>query len=111
MNNKEIQQCIEECLNCHRVCLQEAMNHCLEAGGQHTEPTHFRLMINCAEICQTSANFMLSSSPHHAKVCGVCAEICTACAESCAAIPDMEMCAQTCRRCAESCRQMAQMAA
>jgi hypothetical protein len=106
-----MQQCIEECLNCHRACLSEAMTHCLEAGGQHTEPAHFRLMINCAEICQTSANFMLSGSPQHTKVCGVCAEVCDACAQSCESIPDMEMCAQTCRRCAESCRKMSQMAA
>jgi len=111
MNEQSMQQCIDECLNCHRVCLGEAMTHCLEAGGQHTEPTHFRLMINCAEMCQTSANFMLSGSPLHAKTCGVCAEVCTACAESCESIPEMEKCAETCRRCAEACRKMAQMVA
>lgn len=104
-----MQKCIDECLHCHAVCLREALNHCLEAGGLHTEPTHFRLMINCAEICQTSANFMLSNSPFHARTCAVCAEVCAACARSCEAVGDMEECVQACRRCAESCRQMAQM--
>ncbi len=108
MNDPAMQQCIEECLNCHRVCLGEAMTHCLETGGQHTEPAHFRLMLNCAEMCQTSANFMLSGSPLHKETCSVCAEVCLACAQSCEQIPSMEQCAQTCRQCAETCRQMAQ---
>lgn len=103
-----MQQCIDNCLTCHSVCLREAMNHCLETGGRHTEPAHFRLMINCAEICQTSANFMLSGSAFHARVCGVCAEVCEACARSCEGVGAMDDCVQACRRCAESCRQMAQ---
>lgn len=60
-----MQNCINECLSCHQMCLSEAMNHCLEAGGSHVEPEHFRLMLNCAEMCQTSANFMLSHSALH----------------------------------------------
>jgi hypothetical protein len=106
--NAQMQQCIDHCLACHSVCLREAMNHCLETGGRHSEPAHFRLMINCAEICQTSANFMLSHSALHARVCGVCAEVCEACARSCEQVSDMDECVQACRRCAESCRQMAQ---
>lgn len=105
--SQEMQQCIQECLNCHRVCLQEAMNHCLEMGGKHTEANHFRLMINCAEICQTSANFLLSNSPLHKRTCAVCAEVCEACAQSCERVGDMAECVEACRRCAESCRRMA----
>ena len=102
-----MQDCIEKCLDCHAVCLREAMNHCLEAGGKHVEPRHFRLMITCAEICQTSANFMLSGSELHGATCGVCAQVCDACAESCEAVGDMEECVAACRACAESCREMA----
>ena len=109
--SEEMQHCIETCLSCHRVCLQEAMNHCLEMGGKHLEPTHFRTMVNCAEMCQTSANFMLSGSGLHTITCGACARVCAACAESCAKIEGMEHCAQTCRGCAETCRKMAEMAA
>jgi hypothetical protein len=105
--NEQMQACIEECLDCHRTCLQEAMGYCLEAGGKHTAPPHFRLMLNCAEICQTSANFMLSDSALHRLTCGVCAQVCEACALSCEALSGMEKCAETCRRCAESCRRMA----
>ena len=42
--SQPFQQCIDDCLDCHRTCLQEAMNHCLQAGGEHVAPAHFRLM-------------------------------------------------------------------
>lgn len=102
-----IQSCITVCESCHRTCLQMAMNHCLEIGGKHVEPDHFRLMLNCAEICQTAANFMLSGSAIHQQICAACAEVCEACAKSCERVGDMDECVQICRRCAESCRRMA----
>ena len=105
--NQDMRRCIEACEQCHRICLQTAMNHCLETGGKHVEPKHFRLMLNCAEICQTSANFMISSSHLHQRTCEVCAEVCEACAMSCEQVGGMDECAQACHRCAESCRRMA----
>lgn len=105
----EIKACIDECLRCHKACLSEAMNHCLEAGGPHLEPHHFRLLMSCAEVCQTSANFALMNSPFHGALCGVCAQVCEACAESCEEVEGMAHCAATCRKCAHSCSSMAQM--
>lgn len=102
-----MKDCIEHCLHCYSVCLSTAMNHCLEAGGKHTEPAHFRLMMACAEICRTSAHFMLIGSAHHKHTCKECAEICTECADDCERIGDMQECVDACRKCAESCRQMA----
>lgn len=105
--SREMQACIDECLRCYSVCLGMAMNHCLEAGGKHVEPSHFRMMMACAEICRTSASFMLISSDHHKRTCAVCAEVCEACAKSCEEVGDMQECVDACRRCAESCRRMA----
>lgn len=68
-NNINMQACIDACSHCHQTCLHTAMIHCLVIGGKHVEANHFRLMINCAEICQASANFMLSGSDFHKKVC------------------------------------------
>lgn len=102
-----LRDCIEDCNDCSDICLNEAMTHCLQKGGRHTAPEHMRLMLDCAGICRTAADFMLRSSAHHAPVCGVCADVCDACAESCEQLGDMDECAQMCRRCAESCRQMA----
>ncbi len=104
--NSKMQQCIENCLNCHKTCLQMAATHCLEAGGKHVEPAHFRLMMDCAQICQTSADFMLRGSTHHAHVCAECADICEDCAKSCEAVGGMDECVEACRKCAESCRSM-----
>ena len=46
MNTKTMQSCIDACTKCYQTCLQTAMNHCLETGGKHVEPSHFRLMVN-----------------------------------------------------------------
>jgi hypothetical protein len=104
---KEMNNCIENCLNCYRTCLGTAMNHCLVAGGKHVEPAHFRLMMACVEICRTSAHFMLLNTPHHKHTCRECAEICAECAEDCERVGGMEDCVAMCRTCAESCRKMA----
>ena len=99
---------IETALHCHTVCL-ETINHCLTTGGEHANPDHIKLLQDCAEICQTAANFMTRESALHAEICRTCAEVCERCAESCEQMPDDEMmrrCAEACRRCAESCREM-----
>jgi len=101
-----MQQCIDACLDCYRSCMETAMNHCLEMGGRHVDPDHFRLMTNCADICRTSAEFMMSASPMHAQVCAACAVVCDACAQSCEQIGGMDDCAQACRDCAQLCHQM-----
>lgn len=108
-----MQQCIDDCLDCHSICL-ETLNHCLQMGGKHAEAGHVRLLLDCAEICQTGANFMLRDSQLHSRTCGVCAEACLRCAEDCERFRDddqMTACAEVCRRCAASCQEMARMAA
>ncbi len=101
-----IESCIEACLHCHRVCIQMAMTHCLEMGGRHVEPTHFRLMINCAELCELAANFQLAGSGFSEELCTLCGDVCTACAQSCRTLDGMEACVQACEACAASCRSM-----
>jgi hypothetical protein len=102
-----MQACIDNCLKCYSVCTGMAMNHCLEAGGKHTEPAHLKLMMACAEMCRTSAHFMLIGTPHHKHTCRECAEICRECAEDCERVGDMDECVRACRACAESCEKMA----
>ena len=104
--NPEMQACIEECLRCYQICISTAMGHCLETGGEHVAPKHFRLMMACGEICRTSAHFMLIGTLHHKHTCRECAEICAECANDCERIGDMDECVTACRRCAESCRKM-----
>lgn len=107
MSTHENANCIDNCSSCHQICLKTAMNHCLQVGGEHLEPNHFRLMMDCAKICATSAAFQLSGSAFSKQICAVCAKICEACAQSCEEVGDMEECVRACRKCAESCFEMA----
>lgn len=106
----EMQECIDECTRCHHICLA-TVGHCLELGGKHADPAHIGLLLDCAEICQTSADFMLRGSDRHQLICGICADICGACAASCERMGKddemMRQCAEECRRCQESCERMA----
>jgi hypothetical protein len=108
--SSEMQQCIDECTRCHNTCLA-LVSHCLDRGGKHADPAHITLLLDCAEICQTSANFMLRGSERHHLTCGVCADICRACAEDCERMGQddemMQQCAEQCRRCQQSCERMA----
>jgi hypothetical protein len=107
--NAEMKRCIEECTRCHQVCTA-TMQHCLKMGGKHAEPGHIRLMLDCAQICQTSADFMLRGSDLHGKACGVCAVVCKKCAADCAKMGEdraMKKCAEQCGKCAEMCKSMA----
>ncbi len=99
--------CIDACLACYRTCLSAAMGHCLETGGAHVAPPHFRLMMACAEICRASAHVMVTGAEGHAGVCAACAVICRTCAADCDRLDGMADCAAACRTCADACEGMA----
>jgi hypothetical protein len=100
-----MQKCIEQCQKCQEFCL-DTINQCLKRGGPHADPDHIRMLMACAEICDTCARFMLLGSSLYAKVCEVCADVCDACSKECGRLQDT-VCADTCRRCTEICRQTA----
>jgi hypothetical protein len=99
--------CIDACQLCYATCLETALHHCLEAGGQHTEPAHFRLMMACAETCRSAAALMLIGSSSHRMQCDLCAKICEECATDCERIGGMQEYIAACRARAEQCRRMA----
>ena len=104
----DMQQCIQNCRDCHRICML-TMTHCFAQGGELCEA--IRLLMDCAEMCQTSANFMLRGSDAHPYTCAVCAQVCEQCRGACERYPDnqqMRGCADACQRCADSCHYMAE---
>ncbi|MFY9288691.1 MAG: four-helix bundle copper-binding protein [Alphaproteobacteria bacterium] len=111
MQNTHIQECIKNCWQCRTECQETLFNHCLKEGGKHVEAEHVKLMMDCIQICQVSADFMTRGSKLHESVCAACADICEACAKSCDAIggEKMKQCAEACRRCAKTCRDMGNM--
>src|SRR5262245_40074129 len=99
--------CIDACIECDRVC-QGTITYCLEQAGEDPAASHGRLLVDCAEMCQTSANFMMRGSRFHNRTCRVCAEICERCGESCEQVSNdsqMRACVEACRMCADSCRE------
>jgi hypothetical protein len=104
-----MQESIAACQACHEVCL-ETMTHCLGHGGPHAAPQHIAALLDCAESCRLSADFMLRDSHLSGRACGFCAEVCLRCAESCEQFGDdvaLRRCAELCRQCAQICRRMA----
>jgi hypothetical protein len=108
--SSEMERCIQHCVACATAC-EQTITHCLMLGGEHASAHHIGLLMDCAEICRTSAAFMMHLSHHHHKTCEVCAEVCDACAKDCEQLAHgdrtMLICAETCRKCAESCHAMA----
>ncbi|ANS65681.1 hypothetical protein SLINC_3457 [Streptomyces lincolnensis] len=109
--SKEMQDCVEACMNCHSLC-EETMSACMQKGGQ-AQMQIMRALIDCAETTRMCADMMMRRSPLHADMCAMCAKACEMCAEACMSMPDdpqMMRCAEACRRCVETCRAMAGMA-
>lgn len=112
IKNASMQECIDLCFNCQKTCL-ETIQYCLTKGGAHAEASHIELLRNCASLCQTSSEFMISNSELQSEVCSLCANVCERCADSCSEIANddaqMKECADACRKCAAECRSMGKM--
>jgi hypothetical protein len=107
----EITQCIDACESCHRVCV-DTVSYCLAQGGRHAALAHVRLLLDCAQICDTTKDFMVRGSNLHGTACQACADVCDACAAACEQFTgdaQMTACAQKCRSCADACRRAARV--
>ena len=105
-----MEQCIGDCTNCHRICLETAARHFAGERTPRLDEGLVRLLLDCSEICRTSADFMIRGSNMHPRTCSACSAICTRCADECDQMGDdpyMAACAEICRRCAGSCAEMA----
>ena len=101
-------ECIAICLKCHSTCLEAAAQ--VLATPARAEPSLVVMLLDCAEICQATANSMSRGSPVHPAFCAACAQVCDACAAACARAKDaaaLKACFDVCRDCAMSCRHMA----
>ena len=70
--------CIQNCHECQVTCAQTLSEHCLKAGGDHTQQHHVKAMLDCIAACAASVDFMSRNSDHHALYCKACAEVCRA---------------------------------
>lgn len=108
--NEEMKRCIQLCQECHVRCIQ-IIGHCLQLGGRLATPEHLRLLMDCAQMCTTTADFMARQSSVHDRACSLCSELCRQCASNCDRVAGddqiVKQCAELCRSCADSCDRMA----
>lgn len=104
--SQQTQQALQSLAHCSSTCQSMALVHCLEMGGEHARPQHLRLMLDCSEICATTATFLAHKSQFHAQLCALCVDICETCAEDCQKLGQMEECVAACRDCATICREL-----
>lgn len=105
-----MERAIENCTNCHRICLETAARHFQGERQPQLSEALVRLLLDCSDICRTSADFMIRGSDQHQHTCRACAAICAHCADECdkqGDDPYLAACAEICRRSAESCAEMA----
>jgi hypothetical protein len=105
----KMDQCIQNCLNCFRVC-EQTLAEALYGNSQNFSQALI-LIKSCAEICHTSAKFMMMNSAFHVDTCAVCAKVCIECADTCESLGDENLreCIEACRKCAQSCSEMSKM--
>ncbi len=101
-------ECIKKCCECRYYCQTTLFSHCLIKGEGHAAVEHVKAMIDCIEICQLAADFMMRNSRLYKFICEACASACEYCAQSCEKIDDVEMreCAKICHICAQICSRM-----
>jgi hypothetical protein len=102
----DVQKAVQDCLGCHSACL-ETISHCLQLGGQHAEASHIKLLMDCAGVCQITADYLVRGSTYFARMNVLCAEICDQCAKDCEQIMGDD---EVMRRCVEACRRCSNMA-
>src|SRR3546814_20912787 len=64
-----LDECVDSCIASHRMCLETALYCTAQGAPAHIEATHIALLLDCAELCQTTANSMLRRPPQTALLC------------------------------------------
>ncbi|MCZ7572136.1 MAG: four-helix bundle copper-binding protein [Ardenticatenaceae bacterium] len=110
---REVQNCVQNSTDCHTICLDTVM-YCLDRGGEFAAASRVRVLLDRAEICQMTANFLLRGSDLKGRVGAACAEVCDYCALQCEPFMgdvQIQSCGDACRRCSAACREVATLTA
>ena len=103
LNQVEMQECAQDCLNCHAACMQAAEKY--RQGGDQSQ---VYMLLDCADICLTTAHFLEHNSPLSGYVCQACSQVANHCANMCEQMGESD-CANACRNCAESCENLTKL--
>jgi hypothetical protein len=103
----DVQSCIDTCLRSQREAIM-TLTYLRDMGGAHIDPVRIRSLLDCADVCQVAATFMMRGSHRHVELCAVAARICRDCADLCDGTNDHQLrkCVEACRTCEATCREM-----
>lgn len=101
--DREAERCIDALQACYAACMRNVSYGNVKKSGPIQEE-HVRLMLDCAEMCQTAANFLIRESDHYLRICREAAEICKDLASSCEGVDGMDGIRSTCDECVSVCR-------
>ena len=106
--NKEMQACIDACMECINAC-NICFDACLKEEHINMMAGCIRLDRECADICALAVKSMQANSPFAKDICNLCATICKACGEECQKHDHdhCQKCAEACFKCADACLTMA----
>jgi hypothetical protein len=94
--------CVVECEHCAKACM-----------GHPDMVKCAQMCLDCAEVCQTLATYMVRGSYFIFHLARACADICEACAQECEKynLEHCQKCAKVCRQAAEEYRKIASVGA
>ena len=107
--SSDLRLCVETSDRCRNACLN-AVTHALGMGGRYADDDLLGLLLDCAEVCRTTGDFIRRGSPRRSHTAAISADIAERCAEVCDEFTGdatMRACADACRRAADACRQLA----
>lgn len=102
----EMQACLQDCTNVHKICL-DAMSRYLKTAGKSADMNLVCMLRDCAEMCMMCMNLIMDGSEFMGRTATICADMSEKCAVACEMMndnADMMACALACRQCAESCK-------
>ena len=97
------------CLRAHEAC-EAAVAQALRAQEGEALNECVGALLDCADVCRTTARHIRHGSPLLRGTAGVAAELCERAAEACLALPSGpagQTWAEACRRAAAGCRRLA----
>jgi hypothetical protein len=104
----ELQHYADACRRCADMCIEATMH----GVGLGADEAQLRPLMDCADLCNTCANFLRRMSRMSWRVGDICGEICEQCAAICERYPEdetMARCARACLDCADACQKMAKL--
>ena len=102
------QSCIDACHACAVAC-NACMVACLKEDDVQMMRRCIALDVDCAAMCNLTADAMARDSEMSRHLCRICSEICLACANECGQHQHHEhckRCAEECKKCAKACLEM-----